>query len=347
LYGSPHRLDNWGSKSGSRTIFEEAGVPYGLGIPLTYDVDELALGIQDMVRRKDGALRKVVVKLDQFSGGGGNSLLDLQPVLKHDGYVPTLEEVYTCLSKMTFPFVQDTWESWQLLIRKYGVIAEEWFEGDDIRAPSVQGSISFSGKNEIMSTHEQLLDGQAYQGCVFPAEEGYRTTIQEYGAKVGEVLASKGVCGHYGVDFVVYRRANGEWCVHAIEINLRYTGTTHPQLTMRLLTHGHYDSNSGLYYSNKGVAKYYVETDYMHDDKFFGLSPEEFLAMVEKNGLKFDPVTQTGPVFHLIGALKTYGKVGVTCIANSAQAADSMLKNVQNVLGAECANRVVTRPNHH
>ena len=59
------------------------------------------------------------------------------------------------------------------------------------------------------------------------------------------------------MDFVTVPRPDGSWHCPAIEVNLRWGGTTHPAATMRLLTHGHLDPTTGLYVSDQGVAKYY------------------------------------------------------------------------------------------
>ena len=50
----------------------------------------------------------------------------------------------------------------------------------------------------------------------------------------------------------------------------------------------------------------------------------------------FDHETQTGTVFHLMGTLSMYGKVGLTCIANSMDEARAMYETAQGVvLGAQ------------
>lgn len=60
--------------------------------------------------------------------------------------------------------------------------------------------------------------------------------LQEHGKKVGEILASKGVVGYYGVDFLVKKSDADNVEVFALEINLRQGGTTHPYFSMKFLT---------------------------------------------------------------------------------------------------------------
>ena len=42
----------------------------------------------------------------------------------------------------------------------------------------------------------------------------------------------------FAMDFVTVEQADGSWECPAIEVNLRWGGTTHPAATLRLLTHG-------------------------------------------------------------------------------------------------------------
>jgi L-lactate permease len=43
---------------------------------------------------------------------------------------------------------------------------------------------------------------------------------------------------------------------------------------------------------------------------------------IDEAGLGFNPVTGTGAALHMLGALGAYGKMGVTCIADSLAEAD-------------------------
>jgi hypothetical protein len=59
------------------------------------------------------------------------------------------------------------------------------------------------------------------------------------------------------MDFVTVQQPDGSWHCPAIEVNLRWGGTTHPAATLRLLTHGHLEPETGLYTADKGVPKFY------------------------------------------------------------------------------------------
>nr|MDJ0679445.1 peptide ligase PGM1-related protein [Xenococcaceae cyanobacterium MO_167.B52] len=51
--------------------------------------------------------------------------------------------------------------------------------------------------------------------------------------------------------------------------------------------------------------------------------------------LHFDSSTRTGNVFHLMGALSEFGKLGVTSIGNSRAEAQDIYKRVEEVLDRE------------
>jgi hypothetical protein len=72
-------------------------------------------------------------------------------------------------------------------------------------------------------------------GCRFPANRAYRLDIQKRGMKAARVLASKGVLGRFGIDFISVNEGDA-WRHLAIEINLRKGGTTHPFLMLQFLT---------------------------------------------------------------------------------------------------------------
>ncbi|MFM6277666.1 MAG: carboxylate-amine ligase, partial [Dolichospermum sp.] len=149
---------------------------------------------------------------------------------------------------LRFQSSQETWTNFSQRIPELGAIVEAFIEGEVKDSPSVQGRITPTGEVEILSTHDQILggpDGQIYIGCRFPADENYRCELQELGLKVGQKLAEKGALERFAVDFVTVDKGHGEWDIQAIEINLRKGGTTHPFMTLKLLTNGHYDLTDG------------------------------------------------------------------------------------------------------
>ena len=80
---------------------------------------------------------------------------------------------------------------------------------------------------------------------------------------------------------------------------------------------------------------YYRATDNLHASRYRGISPEDLLEIVTINQLNFSHRTETGVLFHMIGALSQYGKVGLTAIGNSHAEADAIYAHTLAVLEAE------------
>jgi hypothetical protein len=219
-----------------------------------------------------------------------------------------------------------------------GGIVEIWIEGTDKRSPSVQLRINPLSVIETISTHEQVLGGptgQRYLGARFPAIEDYRRTICEAALRVAEVLRNKGVLGRFGVDFVCARSEN-TWRPHAIEINLRKGGTTHTFQTLQYLTEGHYEADSGLFFTRGGEARYYFATDNLMKPSYRCLTPPDLIDVAVEHDLHFDQTTQQGVTFNLIGAVSEFGKLGLVSIAVSPAAAEDLYRSTVCALDAAC-----------
>ncbi len=134
---------------------------------------------------------------------------------------------------------------------------------------------------------------------------------------------------------LVGRDAAGDWQIYAIEINLRMGGTTPPLLALEFLAGGKIDQQTGLFHARDGRIKYYTATDNLKSPAYRGLLPEDLIEIVARYGLGYRHGTGTGALFHMLGALSQYGKVGVTCIADSPEAAREIFAHTTQVLDAE------------
>src|SRR5256886_14663869 len=77
MYGADPKFFPLGTKSGSRRIFAEEGVPYPVWCGNLSSIDEVARAIAEMRAQKPG-LRQVLVKLNEGVSGEGNALVDLE-----------------------------------------------------------------------------------------------------------------------------------------------------------------------------------------------------------------------------------------------------------------------------
>ena len=326
----------WGTKSGSRQVFGEAGIPHPDGSLSVVTEEELAEAAAGLWERQPN-LRRIVIKLNEGFSGEGNAVLQLPSIDE----VPLGKRVMAIRDRfesMRFQAADETWANFSSRIPELGAIVEAFVEGEEKRSPSVQGRVTPLGEVEILSTHDQILggaDGQVYLGCRFPADTVYRQQLQELGRRVGQSLAQKGVLERFGVDFVAVRQADDSWDLQAIEINLRKGGTTHPFMTLKLLTSGRYDVATGLFYSQQKQPKYYIASDNLQKTTYRGLLPEDLMDIIACHRLHFDSSTETGTVFHLMGCLSEFGKLGLTCVGNSLRQAQEIYDRVEEILDGE------------
>ena len=121
------------------------------------------------------------------------------------------------------------------------------------------------------------------------------------------------------------REQPGEtWTLQALEINLRLLGTTHPFLALSFLTGGSLDPTTGQFISLGGRPKFYRATDNLRSERYRSLVPEDLIDIVTDHRLHYNHRTESGVLFHLIGAVSEFGKLGVTAIANTPAEADTL-----------------------
>lgn len=316
LYGCHPDLVSLGSKSGARRVAREAGVDVLAGAEDLHSLEEIEEGI-DEIRSDRPEAGGVVIKLNEGFSGQGNAILQMADVAS------PLDD-----SDTTFCATEESWASFGPKISEGGAVVEELLKTPGAVSPSVQMRIAPDRSFEIISTHDQILDGpdgHVYLGCRFPAEDSYRIKIQEEAVKIARVLAKEGVMGSFGIDFIVEpaSSSDAEPKVYLSEINLRLGGTTHPFLLAKFATGGIYNPDTGNL-EVEGRPKFYIATDNLKSESYVGLLPEQVIGALDEAGLGFDPMTTTGSALHLLGALKRFGKIGMTCIADSPDEAQKL-----------------------
>jgi len=332
LNGLDPTLNYLGTKSGSRKVFREAGVELPEGFEDLTGEAHVEDALIELAHRRPG-LRKAVVKLNESFSGEGNAIFRY-PEAPDDRLA-----IRKALRTLEFAVPWETHQNYFQKFSRMGGIVEEFIDAAIKISPSAQLRTSPHGEVLPTSTHDQILggpSGQVYQGCSFPAHEDYRMAIQHRGILVGQVLASKGVVSRFGVDFLAYRdTADEPWKLTALEINLRVLGTTHPYLALQFLTGGQLDTESGQFISLSGRPKYYMATDNLRAATYRGVLPEDLIDIVTDNGLHYSHRTESGVLFHLIGALSEYGKLGLTVIASSPEEVQDLYARTLDVLARE------------
>jgi hypothetical protein len=334
LLGPDPKHLRYGSKSGCRQLFRQAGIHLAEGFEDLKSEDDIVNRIYDLKIKRPG-MKRVVIKINDGFSGDGNAILPLGGVANWDdreACVDQLRDMVRTQARFQAPGM-----NWDGYLRKFcqmeGIV-EEFIEGDEKASPSVQMRITPLGEAQIISTHDQVLggpDGQVFVGCSFPAARTYQPQLHQAVNKIGEHLAKAGVIGRLSIDFLCVPTDDG-WELFAVEINLRKGGTTHPFRTLQFLTGGRYDPDTGLFQSGTGGPKYYFASDNLESEKYKGLLPEDLIDITTYNGLHYNSSTNTGVVFHMIGALSQFGKLGVTCVGDSPAEAESLYQQTIEIL---------------
>lgn len=335
VFGCDPELEHLGSKSGSREVFREAGVPIPPGSENLRDMDDAAEALAKL-KREHPETRRAAVKINEGFSGAGNAIFRFDGAPEGDGLRPWIQGELR--DRLDYESEDMNWDLFTQKFESMEGIVEAFIEGDEKRSPSVQLRVEPDGSLVEASTHDQVLGGhtgQVFVGCRFPADLTYRGEIQRYARLAGEVMKQRGVLGRFAVDFVSVKTATG-WDHYAIEVNLRKGGTTHPFLMLQFLTDGRYDESDGIFRTLAGEPRTYFASDNLKSECYRGLTPTDLIDIAVRRRLHFHGATQQGVVFHLIGALSEFGKLGVVAVGDTPQKAQELYEMTVKALDAEC-----------
>ena len=334
IYGCDPSLVYLGTKSGSRRAFMKAGVPMPPGAENLTGYDDIVHAVAAL-KDMHPHIKKAVIKLNDGFSGDGNAVFKYPENLTGK---KMFNWIHANLHSAMKPVANDL--SIDMFLKKFELmegIVEAFVEGEEKVSPSVQCRINPLGDVDIISTHDQVLsgeNGQVFVGAHFPADENYRTEIAALAKKIAEVLKTGGVLGRFSIDFISVKE-NDAWKHYAIEINLRKGGTTHPFLMLQFLTNGTYDEASGIFETPNKQQLYYFASDNVQSNAYKGLAPQDLIDIAMFHGLHFDGAAQKGVMFHMIGALSQFGKMGIVCIGSSREEAHALYTKTIEVLDAE------------
>jgi hypothetical protein len=326
--GADPALAYLGTKSGARKLFARAGVEHPLGIEHVRSRADVIAAIAQL-RALRPRLRQVMVKLDAGVSGEGNAFVDLRR-LPRPGARTEPDRIGDRVDAMRLQAAGVSLTDYFARLERGGVV-EERIVSRQLRSPSVQLELA-DGRTRIVSTHDQILDGDGYIGCRFPAEPAYAGAITAAARRVGELLADAGALGRAAIDFVVTRDAGGDWRAYAIELNLRKGGTTHPLAALELLSGGAYDPESATFRAACGSLRHYVATDHLESPRLKALGHNGVLSMAPRLALD-----GCGVVFHMLSSLDELGRVGMTAIGRTAADAQQRFESAQAMLLAAAA----------
>ncbi len=337
IYGCPPDLMHLGSKSGSRKIFKKLGLLLPDGREDLQNEEEIATALAE-IKNKNRGLQKAVVKMNDAFSGEGNAIFDYSGLGASEEKLKTriLEEMPR---RLTMVAANLGFGQFMEKFRGMGGIVEEFLQGTVKESPSVQCIINPLGNTEILSTHDQLLggeSGQVFLGASFPANIEYRKEIAGIGRIISSEMQQLGIVGRFSVDFLSVKNEKG-WNHYALEINLRKGGTTHPLLMLQFLTGGKYNAEEGAYFMPNGQTRCYFASDNVVNERYKGLTPHDLIDIAMYNKLQFDGASQAGVMFHMIGALSQFGKLGMVCIGTTMEEARGFYDKTIKVLDEACA----------
>lgn len=334
VYGTDPDYFYAGTKSGSRRIFKNAGILMPKGIEDLKSKNDIITALVNL-KKQNPHIRKAVIKMNDGFSGEGNAVFKYPELTGEANTFEIIEKNFErCIKCVVETLTADEFiEKFQ----KLEGIVEAFIEGEIKTSPSVQCRIEPNGQIDIVSTHDQHLTGeddQVFVGAHFPANIEYNKQIADYAYKISEEMAKLGVLGRFSVDFISVKKEN-KWTHYAIEINLRKGGTTHPFLTLQFLTDGVYDAATGIYTTAHGSPRYYFSTDNIVNERYKGLTPHDLVDIAAYKGLLYDNTAHEGVMFHMVGALSQYGKLGIVSIGATKERAVDFFNNVVRALDEE------------
>ncbi len=336
IYGCDPALYQLGNKSNSRKIFRHCGLDLPPGFEDLKNEKDIIRALAKL-KKKYPRTKKAVVKMNDGFSGEGNAVFSYEG---WDNKTSLNDWIKNRIKKSLRVVAPDlTYTDFMKRFSTMGGIVESFIDGKIKASPSAQCRINPLGNSKIVSTHDQAMggeSGQVFVGASFPADSTYAVEIGRMAMKVSRALQKKGVGGRFALDFLSVKEKNN-WKHYAIEINLRKGGTTHPYIMLEFLTDGDYDYEKGVYLTANGQQRFYFCSDNLQSDKYKGLTPPDLIDIVMLHGLHYDGTSQEGVMFHLIGALSQYGKLGVVCIGSTPERAKKFYEQTVKVLDEECS----------
>jgi hypothetical protein len=104
---------------------------------------------------------------------------------------------------------------------------------------------------------------------------------------------------------------------------------------LQFLTAGRYEPATGAFFTPSGRPCFYYASDNLHAAHYKGITPSDLIDIAAVNGLHFNAATQEGVVFHLIGALSEFGKLGLLAIGNTEEKAYASYRRSVEILDRE------------
>ncbi|MGH2733230.1 MAG: peptide ligase PGM1-related protein [Actinomycetota bacterium] len=306
---------HWGDKSSGKEVFRAEAIRSPNGSPhILATIEEVRSAAVRLTTASPPAER-VIIKLNDagWGDGLGNVVIDAKRLRDTNDLSRSIESI-----------LQD----WDHIVREIvacGAIVEEYF-ANRICSPSGQAYINPSGEVRVLSTHEQFVVADQYLGCEFPAHGEFRPRIHEVLTKVGSRLATNGVRGSFGVDFIGLEDGS----LLATEINLRKVGPSHVVQYAESVLGSRVSGDGNLRVGGKAV--HYSHRRIYQPQVLRGLKPGAAVRALALEDLCYNHAKGTGAILHILGALCPAGYVESTCFGFTPAEAMEIGNKVQAAL---------------
>jgi len=346
----------YGSKSGSKRIFQAARVNVPPGAHDLYDEDDLIGSLAHLIAHNLDVQRWVFKVDDEFGGRGHASLLtaDLpsyQSMLRKYDADPDawasegvqsfvqehisndLERALPQKVVIASPWLFRTWEEFLAAFSRSGGVIEA--APLEIRSsPSVNLLVEPDGRVTVVSTQEQIMRGFGFVGSSFPQTTVPHPALRDAALAIGRACFAKSIVGHIGVDFVAFVDDQRLLRVWAVDLNLRLTQSACMFGFFHFLAAGEYDADSGFYYAApaKGTPvpaneeerraqreadrRCFVMNELFYHPGFTTVHHTAFFNLCRLKGISFDLQNKSGTVFNLLDSFAS-GVVGVLTAGRS------------------------------
>jgi hypothetical protein len=291
VFGNIAISDKYGTKSGFRQLALDIGMNVVPGRHNLMNAKELRQGILSL----KGKTKTVLVRLDEGLSGAGNFLVDLDDFLKKS---PSAQNLVAKELLLKLP----------QRLSKSGATAEVWIE-DVISSPSLQYIVYENGEIELLSSHDQVLEGKEkwYVGCIYPSVYIIEEILEE-GMLFMKTLQKEGFVGYCGLDLIITPKT-----YYFVEANVRKPGTTYPREFVRKV----FGSLQGKYYYAKDIK----------DSKLIGKTFSEIYAKLIPLVIK-PPISNEGILLYNTGALKEGGRFDVVVVSPERSHLETILLEV-------------------
>lgn len=335
VYGPRAEHLKLATKSVARNIFRDLGLSMAEGSEHLSSLTEVAAALVSLLESRP-ALDRAVLKHNYSLAGLGNAIVELGELKamlsdRSSSGPELLEAIARELPRwVRFDQSERDWDSYWQRFQDGGGALEEYVEGSPC---SVQVRVSGSGEVDVIATHDEIVgqDGRSYVASRMPAHPRVTGPLAAAGLQLGKRLAELGMVGRFDADFLA-TPAGGDRLekLYALDINLRKGHTTLPIRTLQLLSGGSYDAQAGVFRSGVGNRQVlcYRSSDHFGANQLYGMLPRDLLEIISMAGLHYSSATQTGALFHMLGAMSERGRTGITSIAHSHEEADQVYDRV-------------------